>query len=270
VLHAQMPRTLEAWTQEVGRAGRDGQPSWCELFFFAEDVAVQRNFVAWANPSLEYLVGVYETLKSWGERAQAKDLDDLRDELLVKQRADNRVSVCLKWFEVLGLTEGSFETHDLRVVRDLDPAEFGELVGTEEKERADLEALWTMTRFASAREECRRVSISRHFDLPPPDVPCGACDFCTSAEAWLATHLQPRPVAERGASIAAEGEAERASRGEAAFQRGDWVQIDGRHLGQVVRVDGSGRKLRLLVESAGDLARRLIDPRRVRVERLQR
>ena len=29
VLHAQLPRTLEAWTQEVGRAGRDGKSQRC-------------------------------------------------------------------------------------------------------------------------------------------------------------------------------------------------------------------------------------------------
>ncbi len=40
-------------------------------------------------------LGVYETLRGWGERLQTRDLDDLRDELLVKSRADNRVWICL-------------------------------------------------------------------------------------------------------------------------------------------------------------------------------
>jgi ATP-dependent DNA helicase RecQ len=86
VLHAQVPRTLEAWTQEVGRAGRDGRPAWCELLYFEEDLAIQQGFVEWANPSREYMLGVYETLRGWGERLAAKDLDDLRDELLIKNR----------------------------------------------------------------------------------------------------------------------------------------------------------------------------------------
>jgi hypothetical protein len=72
---------------------------------------------------------VYETLRGWGERLQTKELDDVRDELLVKNRSDNRVSLCLKWLEVLGVTEGSFETHDLRLVRELDPAELPSAVG---------------------------------------------------------------------------------------------------------------------------------------------
>ena len=67
VLHYQIPRTLEAWTQEVGRAGRDGKPAWCELLYFPEDIAIQNTFVSWANPSLEYVMMVYETLVGWGE-----------------------------------------------------------------------------------------------------------------------------------------------------------------------------------------------------------
>ena len=49
----------------------------------------------------------------------------------------------------------------------------------------------------------------------------------------------------------------------------DWVKVDGRHLGCVVRVEGSGRDLKLVVESASDLRRRTVNPRRKRVELVQ-
>ena len=262
VLHAQMPRTLEAWTQEVGRAGRDGQPSWCEMLYFEEDVAIQQNFVRWANPTLEYLLGVYETLRGWGERLQAKDLDDLRDELLIKNRGDNRVGICLRWLEVLGVTTGSFETHDLELVRELDPNELPDFVGSEGKLKSDLTSLLGITRFASTDAECRRASISEHFGLPVPAEPCGACDVCTDGAAWRAEHLAPRPEPKAPESREAEADG-------TEFRRGDWVKVRGRHLGQVVKVEGTGRKLRLTVESTGDLKRRTVDPRRVRVERFE-
>ncbi|MBM3986395.1 MAG: RecQ family ATP-dependent DNA helicase [Planctomycetes bacterium] len=258
VLHAQVPRTLEAWTQEVGRAGRDGKPAWCELLYFEEDLAIQQGFIEWANPSREYMLLVYETLRGWGERIATKELDDLRDELLVKNRADNRVSICLKWLEVLQVTTGSFETHDLALARELDPAELPESVGSVDKRRADLEGLLAMARFAGGSEECRRATIARHFGLDAPSAPCGACDACTPALAWRAGHLAPRA----SASVLAE-------RTE-CWQRGDWVRINRRHLGQVVKVEGEGRRVRLVVESASDMQRRTIDPRRERVERVER
>ncbi len=297
VLHAQMPRTLEAWTQEVGRAGRDGEPSFCELLYFPEDVAVQQGFVEWANPSLDYLVGVYETLVGWGERLQAKEEEDLKDELLIKSRHDNRLAICLKWFEVLGVTEGSFEGCDLRVVRALDPAELPAFVGSDAKRTSDLQGLLAMMRFAGgaapddgdapadgahdddsgatppAGPECRRVSLARHFGLALPEPPCGACDACADAELWIAQHATARPEAqsnslpERGATQpSALDEREPLDAG-VRFERGDWVRV-GRHLGQVVKVEGTGRRTKLVVESASDLRRRTVDPRRQRVRRV--
>ena len=271
VLHAQVPRTLEAWTQEVGRAGRDGKPSWCEALYFEEDLAIQQNFVEWANPTLEYLVGVYETLRGWGERVQAKELDDLRDELLVKNRGDNRVSICLKWLEVLGVTSGSFDSHDLRIARELDPGELPDSVGSPDKRRHDLEGLLGMARFAGAALECRRVLLARHFGLDEPTDPCGACDVCADADAWRGAHFSPRaePDGGGGGDGGAPGEAS-ATAQEPKWTRGDWVRVRGGHLGQVVKVEGAGRGLRLVVESVSDLKRRTVNPRRQRVERVER
>ena len=258
VLHSQVPRTLEAWAQEVGRAGRDGDPSWCELFYREEDLAIQQRFIQWANPSLEYLVGVFEVLRGWGERIQIKELDDLRAELLVKERRDNRVGICLKWLEVLGLSEGSFETRDLRLVGELDPSDLPDFVGSGEKLQGDLQALLGMVRFARDGETCRRVLLARHFGLEEPQPPCGACDSCVGAADWRGERFEQRP--QSSAEPAAGG---RGAGQDEPVRRGDWVRV-GRHLGQVVRVEGEGPRARVVVESASDLRRRTVDARRVR------
>ncbi|MEM9802375.1 MAG: ATP-dependent DNA helicase RecQ [Planctomycetota bacterium] len=262
VLHAQIPRTLEAWTQEIGRAGRDGLPSWCELVYLPEDIAIQDTFIRWANPTLEYVVMVYETLAGWGERVQLKDEDDLRAELLVKERRDNRVGIALRWLDVLGVTRGTFEGHDLEIDRSLDPAELPEFLATGEKLQDDLRALLGMVEFAKELERPRRTLLAEHFGLDVSDADAFGCDNTEDAEAWRAAHLTPRAAVETvSESAPPEDDA-------APFARGDWVEIDGRHLGQVVRVEGSGSRTRLVVESAGDFRRRTIDPRRKRVRKL--
>ena len=38
VYHYNLPKSLESYSQEIGRAGRDGEPSICELFACPDDV----------------------------------------------------------------------------------------------------------------------------------------------------------------------------------------------------------------------------------------
>lgn len=53
VFHFNLPKTLENYSQEIGRAGRDGLPSHCEVLGSEEDLIVLENFIYGDTPTEE-------------------------------------------------------------------------------------------------------------------------------------------------------------------------------------------------------------------------
>jgi ATP-dependent DNA helicase RecQ len=102
VYHYNHSKSLESFSQEIGRAGRDAQPSICETLVCPDDINVLENFVYGDTPSAEAVEGLV------AEVFAASDEFDASVHELSSQH-DIRVLVVqtlLTYLELLGYLEG--------------------------------------------------------------------------------------------------------------------------------------------------------------------
>jgi len=67
VYHYNLPKSLENYSQEIGRAGRDGDPATCETFACPDDLRVLENFVYGDTPTPDAVSALVHELFSLGE-----------------------------------------------------------------------------------------------------------------------------------------------------------------------------------------------------------
>ena len=62
VYHYNLPKSLENYSQEIGRAGRDGAQAVCHLFACSEDLIPLQNFVYADTPTIDSLAAFVEAV----------------------------------------------------------------------------------------------------------------------------------------------------------------------------------------------------------------
>ncbi|BCX49498.1 ATP-dependent DNA helicase recQ family [Haloferula helveola] len=182
VIHYEVPGSIEAYYQEAGRAGRDGEAAVCELLFNYADTRTQEFFIEGANPGAQAIRDVYRFLldAADGDHELHRSIEDITDGSGLKNSM--AVSSALASLARSGYIE-RFDVPGKRMrgTRLRKPDVFPESLdlneeALEEKERRDREKLKAMVEMCYARS-CRQQWILEYFGEEDAET-CGTCDVC--------------------------------------------------------------------------------------------
>lgn len=199
VVHYQMPGSIEAYYQEIGRAGRDGFPATCLLLFNYADKNTHDFFIDGSYPSATLIKDVYDALVATGlkrielssneiaRRADEKNEMAINSALYLLERAGH----IERHAQNTNRPEGGSKRNRLIVLLDDQPLQRLRINQTDVSRRGELERrkLREMIEFCYA-DRCFRAYILDYFGDRHHARECGMCGNCGP----VSTNRQGSPV----------------------------------------------------------------------------
>ena len=189
VVHFEIPGSVEAYYQEAGRAGRDGEISVCELLFNHADLKTQEFFYEGSNPPIHLVRSLYNLLRFEccpETHELALSVDSMAERLGSKDVNPMAVGTALSCLIHAGaVSRFDIPGSNIRGTRVVDPSRNFESLqidveSLEEKARRDHRKIEAITRYAYSGA-CRQQWILDYFGQRNAE-PCGHCDSCIADE----------------------------------------------------------------------------------------
>jgi len=174
VLHYQMPASVDAYYQEAGRGGRDGQDARCTLLYVRQDRALQQFFNGGRYPTLGDVQAVHTALLQPAPEG-GWTADAVIDAV---QRPRAKMLVALSLLRTHKAVRRD-RAGRLSVARTLDGTALESLLtGYRSRRERDGATLEAMVAYAQSGR-CRwHAVLSALGEAPPFEQGCGRCDNC--------------------------------------------------------------------------------------------
>ncbi|HET7286799.1 MAG TPA: ATP-dependent DNA helicase RecQ, partial [Pyrinomonadaceae bacterium] len=202
VVHYQMPGSIEAYYQEIGRAGRDGLPSTCVLLFNYADKNTHDFFIEGSYPDISVVKQVYDTLAA--TELRRIELSTAEIARRVGERNEMAIQSALYVLERAGhiqrtaaaLNRGARGAQQGRSILMLDnvPATQLRVDPRDVSRRGELERrkLRAMIDFCYS-DYCYRAHILNYFGDRNHERQCGTCGNC-QPKANVPVVYEPEPL----------------------------------------------------------------------------